>query len=524
MFASILLGLADSISKNTMCHDGRSGLSLQSRRVLRESRMSDQRQQAVESHPIYIAGNFKATDRPLDVISPYSGRCVYRTFLAGERDLEDALEAACFACTAMRALPVYERYRILMAIAQQLQQNRERFATMMAREAAKPFTTALTEVDRAVQTFNIAAEESRRLPGELLSIDWTPAGKHKEGRVKYFPVGVVAGISPFNFPLNLVAHKIAPAIAAGCPMVLKPASKTPITALVLAEIIDRIGLPDGGLSVMPMDRDTGNRLVTDPRIKLLSFTGSPGVGWRMKHAAGKKKVVLELGGNAALIVARDADLDKAAAQAVKGGFSYAGQSCIHTQRIFVERSCFQPFIAKLTAGIERLRAGDPEHPDTDIAVMIDRENAERIEAWVREAQRDGATVLVGGQRRDAFYEPTVLTDTGNEMKVCALEAFAPIVVVEAFTDFKAAVDAVNDSEFGLQAGLFTYDSRKIHYAFERLEVGGVLVNEAPTFRVDHMPYGGVKDSGLGREGPKYAIMEMMEPKILITDHEADEPD
>lgn len=479
--------------------------------------MSDS-QPIQETYPIYVAGAFKETAASLDVISPYSRQCVYRTFLAGEREFEEAVNAACSVRQIMRDLPVYERYQILMTIAQGIRDNRDRFALIMAKEAAKPLKTALGEVDRAIQTFTIAAEETKRLPGEVLSIDWTASGSHKEAIVKYFPVGVVAGIAPFNFPLNLVAHKIAPAIAAGCPIVLKPASKTPISALYLAKIIDQTCLPKGTLSVLPMDRNTGNKLVTDERFKLLSFTGSPTVGWDMKQKAGKKKIILELGGNAALIVEKDADIDNAVAKAVKGGYSFAGQSCIHTQRIYVEQSRFDDFIEKFQAGLERLRAGDPEDPDTDFSVMIDQDNALRIEAWVQEAEKNGAKVLSGGIRKDNLYAPTLLTHTRKQMKVCELEAFAPVVLIEPFNDFKEAIAAVNDSAFGLQAGLFTYDSRKIHYAFQSLDVGGVTVNEVPTFRADHMPYGGIKESGLGREGPKYAILEMMEPKVLVMDH------
>lgn len=473
---------------------------------------------SIETYPIYVAGTFKDTAVALDVVSPYSRQCVYRTFLAGSQEFEDAVAAACAVRRILRDLPIFERYQILTAIAERIREARERFALIMAREAAKPLKTALGEVDRAVQTFSVAAEESRRLPGEVLSIDWTPSGYNKEAIVKYFPIGLVAGIAPFNFPLNLVAHKIAPAIAAGCPIVMKPASKTPISALFLAQIIDQTSLPKGALSVLPMDRKTGDNLVTDDRFHLLSFTGSPTIGWDMKKRAGKKKVVLELGGNAALIVDKDANLDTAVPKAVTGAYSFAGQSCIHTQRIFVEKSIFDDFIEKFRSATKQLQMGDPENSETDISVMIDEDNAMRIEAWVQEAEKEGATVVSGGIRKDSLYTPTLLIHTRKDMKICAREAFAPVVVIEPFADFKEAVAAVNDSAFGLQAGVFTDDYRKIHYAFENLEVGGVTVNEVPTFRADHMPYGGIKDSGLGREGPKYAILDMMEPKVLVIDH------
>jgi acyl-CoA reductase-like NAD-dependent aldehyde dehydrogenase len=469
-------------------------------------------------YPIYVAGEFKTTAHPLDVISPYTQQCVYKTFTAGSGEYETAVAAACAARRTMQDLPVYERFRILAGISQDILTNRDELAVIMAREAGKPLKTAEVEIERAVQTFLIAAEEAKRLPGEVLSIDWHRSGIHKDAIVKYFPVGVVAAITPFNFPLNLVAHKIAPAIASGCPIVVKPASKTPITALSLAKIIDNAGLPKGALSVLPMDRDSGNRLVTDPRFSLLSFTGSAENGWKMKQQAGKKKVLLELGGNAALIVDKDADVEAAAAKAAGGGFSYAGQSCIHTQRIYVERSIFESFVTHFLAAMANFVAGDPEQPDTDFSVMISEQHAMRIEAWVQEAVTGGATLLAGGTRQGTLYAPTVLTGVKPGMKIYALEAFAPVVVIEPFTDFKTAIDAVNASDFGLQAGVFTFDSRKIHYAFQNLHVGGVMVNEAPSFRADHMPYGGIKDSGLGREGPKYAITEMLEPKILVSNH------
>ncbi|MGZ4960513.1 MAG: aldehyde dehydrogenase family protein [Methylomonas sp.] len=472
----------------------------------------------MSEYPIYLAGQFQTTSTPLPVLSPYSGQCVYQTYSAGPAEFETAATAAQAAQSAMQDLPTFERYRILQHVSAGILANRDEFATTMAREAGKPWKTALAEVERAAQTFLVAAEEAKRLPGEVLSMDWHPSAIHKDAIVKYFPIGPIAGISPFNFPLNLVAHKIAPAIAAGCPIVLKPASKTPISALLLAKLIDEAGLPHGGLSVLPMDRKTGNLLVTDPRFKLLSFTGSPEIGWQIKRDAGKKKVLLELGGNAALLIDEDADVTTAACKAVAGAFAYAGQSCIHTQRIYVEASLFDSFVKQFCAKMATLKSGDPELPTTDISSLIDESHARRIESWVDEALADGAMLMCGGKRRGSFYAPTVLTNTRNDMNVCKLEAFAPVVVIEPFSDFKQAVAAANDSGFGLQAGVFSFDSRRIRYAFENLQVGGVIVNDVPTFRADHMPYGGVKNSGLGREGPRYAIFDMLEPRILVDDH------
>ncbi len=466
-------------------------------------------------YAIYIAGEFRQTQTPLQVVSPYSGETVYQTWLAGASEFEAAVSAAEAVRQEMQDLPAFKRYAILMQIAEGLLQRRHEFATVLAREAGKPIRTGLGEVDRAAQTFVIAAEESKRLPGEVLSLDWHPSGAGKQGIVKYFPVGLVAGISPFNFPLNLVAHKLAPAIAAGCPMVLKPASKTPISALLLAELIDQTELPAGALSVLPMDRQTGNQLVVDDRFALLSFTGSPDVGWEMKKNCGKKKVVLELGGNAGLIIDQGTDLEAVIPKAVYGGFAYSGQSCIHTQRIWVHDSLYEAFIERYRAATEALVIGDPEDEASDVASLIDENNARRIASWVDEALDDGASLICGGERDGSIYSPTILSNTRMDMKVCCLEAFAPVVVVERFSAFSEAIASINDSDFGLQAGVYTSDQGKVQQAFEQLHVGGVVINDVPTFRADHQPYGGVKDSGLGREGPKYAIHDMLEPRILI---------
>ncbi len=472
----------------------------------------------ITHYPIYVAGEFKTTKTRLDIINSYSNSNVFQTCLATQEEFEIAVNSACSVKETMRDLPIYQRFQILMEIAEKLSSECNKMAKIIALEASKPLKIALAEVNRSIQTFIISAEEAKRLPGEVMSIDWSEAGANKEAIVKYFPIGVIAGIAPFNFPLNLAVHKIAPAIAAGCPIILKPASKTPIAALFLAQIIDQTSLPKGAFSVLPMDRQIGNQLVTDPRFNLLSFTGSPDVGWEMKKNAGKKKVILELGGNAGLIVDKDANIERAVEKSVVGAFSFAGQTCIHTQRIYVHTECFDQFIKLFKQGLSALKIGDPEDPETDFSSMIDEKNALRIESWVNEAVAAGAEVLCGGTRKGTIYAPTVLTNTKNDMKVCCLEAFAPIVIIEKFTNFKLTISAINESDFGLQTGIFTHDNRKINYAFTNLEVGGVIVNDVPTFRADHMPYGGVKDSGLGREGPKYAILDMMEPKVLVNDY------
>ncbi len=469
----------------------------------------------MEDYKIYIGGEFVETSKRLTVLNPYNQQTVASTYFAGPEELEFAIAKAERVKTELKNLPVFKRYEILMQIAAEIKNKREHLATVLCRESAKPMRYALGEIDRAAQTFIVAAEECKRLPKEYISIDWTPAGEGKEGLVKYFPIGLVAGIAPFNFPLNLAVHKLAPAIAAGCPIILKPASSTPLSSLELAKIIDKTLLPKGAVSIVPMDRKAGNQLVTDERFKLLSFTGSPVVGWEMKKNAGKKKVVLELGGNAAVIITPSADLEKAVTKSIVAGFSYSGQICIHAQRFFVHESVFKNFTTLFIAAAKKLKQGDPEQADTDVSNMIDEENAKRVEAWINEAVQLGATVLLGGKRNGNFVEPTVLTNTNKKMDVCSKEIFGPVVTIEKYTTFAEAVELLNDSDFGLQAGVFTLNDLEITTAFNTIETGGVIINDVPTFRVDHMPYGGIKDSGLGREGVKYAIHDMLEARILV---------
>jgi glyceraldehyde-3-phosphate dehydrogenase (NADP+) len=469
----------------------------------------------MEEYKIYLAGDFVATDNALEVHNPYYEKAFAKTYLAGKEELEKAIVSAEKVTKTMRDLPSFERYEILMQIAQGLKDNLNEIAQILSDESGKPMRYAKGEIQRSIQTFTVAAEEAKRLPSEVMSLDWTPAGKGKIGVVRYFPVGLVAGISPFNFPMNLAVHKIAPAIAAGCPIILKPSTNTPLSTLALAKIIDKTSLPKGAISILPMSREEGNQLVTDDRFKLLSFTGSPYVGWLMKAQAGRKKVLLELGGNAGMVVTKSADLDLAVAKAAIGGFAYSGQVCIHAQRIYVAKEIFDAFAQKFIEVVNNLKVGNPTEDSTEISAMIDENNAKRVEAWVNEAVEEGAKVLCGGHRKGTYYEPTVLSDTKPKMKVCALEVFGPVVTLEEFADFKEVIDEVNESEFGLQAGVFTNQIDEMDYAFTNLEVGGVIINDSPIFRVDHMPYGGIKDSGLGREGLKYAIQEMMEARILV---------
>ncbi|HXB13167.1 MAG TPA: aldehyde dehydrogenase family protein [Bacteroidia bacterium] len=466
-------------------------------------------------YPIYVAGELQSSPLLLNVTNPYTGEVFARTYNATQGQYEEAVKRALAVKKQMAEMPAFERYKALRYISDTITATRQHLAEILCAESGKPMHYALGEVDRAAQTFLIAAEEAKRLPKEYISIDWTPSGAKKEGMVKYFPVGIVAGITPFNFPINLVAHKVAPALAAGCPIILKPASSVPLSSLELAKIIAHTSYPKGAFSVLPMDRKNGNQLVTDERINLLSFTGSDVVGWEMKKNAGKKKVVLELGGNAAVIISSSADLQDACKKALVAGFSYSGQVCIHAQRFYIHHDLFEKFASEFIQSVETLQFGDPKDPSTDVSVMIDQANADRVETWVNEAVKQGAKVLCGGKKKGGFYEPTVLTHVREEMKVCSEEIFGPVVTFEKFTTFEEAVDKVNSARFGLQASVFTNSIIEMETAFNQLEVGGVVINDMPTFRADHMPYGGIKDSGLGREGVRYAIMEMMEPRILI---------
>ncbi len=466
-------------------------------------------------YKIYLAGNFVTTDEKLEVSNPYNNKVFATTYIAGKKEIEIAITKGKELEKTMRDLPIYKRYEILMQIANLIKADKLHLATILAQESGKPMRYALGEIDRAAQTFLVAAEESKRLPSEYFSLDWTPSGHGKEALVKYFPVGLISGISPFNFPLNLAAHKIAPAIASGNPIILKPARSTPLSILELAKIIDKTDLPKGAISLFPTDRVDGNQLVTDYRIKKLTFTGSPEIGWKMKSESGSKKITLELGGNAGVIVSENSNFSDAVAKCLVGSFAYSGQVCIHVQRIYVQDTIFDKFVQKFIEGTSKLKFGDPTDSETEISSMIDEENAKRVELWVNDAVADGAKVLSGGKRNGTYYEPTVITNTKPQMNVCSLEIFGPVVTIEKFSKFETAIAELNNSQYGLQAGVFTNNIQEINYAFNELEVGGVINNDVPSFRVDHMPYGGIKNSGFGREGLKYSILEMMEPKLLV---------
>jgi acyl-CoA reductase-like NAD-dependent aldehyde dehydrogenase len=469
----------------------------------------------VSTQGFLLDGKWVEDGDPVEIKAPYDGVVMGRVFQARREHAEAAIAAAVKAFGTTRRLPAFERQRVLRRVAESLAHRKEEFARTVAQEAGKPLKAARTEVDRCIFTFNVAAEEATRIQGEYLSLDWQEFTAGRWGIVRRFPLGPVAGITPFNFPLNLVAHKVAPAIAAGCSMVLKPAPQTPMSSFLLAEAVQQAGWPDGALNVLPLSNEDAGLLVSDERIKLISFTGSAPVGWDIKRRAGKKKVVLELGGNGGVIVHSDTDIAYAADRCVAGGFAYAGQTCISVQRILVERSVFQKFTDLLLAGVKKLKLGDPLDETTDLGPLIRESDAIRAYDWVQEAVRGGARLLCGGQRKGALLEPTVLTATRPEMKVNCQEIFAPVVTVEAYDDFHQAVKQINHSSYGLQAGIFTRDAKLLFSAYEELEVGGVIAGDAPSFRIDHMPYGGIKDSGLGREGLRYAIEEMTEPKLLV---------
>lgn len=469
----------------------------------------------MKDYKIYCGGNFISTGKKLEISCSYSDEVFATAYLAGKEELEKAIVAAENVKDEVAFMPSYKKYDALMKIARGMQDRKEELATALCLEACKPIKLARGEVDRAVQTFITAAEESKRLPGETMSIDWAPHGEGKEGIVKYFPLGLIAGISPFNFPLNLPAHKIAPALASGNCIIMKPARKTPLSQLILAEIIHNTPFPKGCFSVLPMDRVAGNMLVTDPRFAKLTFTGSAEVGWKMKQDCGKKRITLELGGNAGVIVTPSSDFKSAVSKCVGGAYAYAGQVCIHAQRLYVHESIYDRFLNEFVAQAKMLVTGHPLEENTQISAMIDHENALRVEEWVNEAVQQGAKIELGGTRERNLYHPTLLSGVKREMKVLCQEVFGPVTTIEKYSDFEEAVARLNDSDFGLQAGVFTNLLSEMNYAFNHIRAGGVMINEVPTFRVDHMPYGGVKDSGYGREGVRSAIYEMMEPKLLV---------
>jgi acyl-CoA reductase-like NAD-dependent aldehyde dehydrogenase len=463
----------------------------------------------------FLDGKWFTEGEAFHVLSPYDHSVVGTAYRATAAHAEKAVLAAQRAFATTKKMGAFERQNILRAISEGIRVKQEEFSRLMALEAGKPLKAARAEVDRAVFTFAVAAEEATRIGGEWLPLDWQASTAGRSAIIRRFSLGPILGITPFNFPLNLVAHKVAPAIAAGCTMVLKPAPQTPLCSLLLAEIVAGSGLPAGALNVLPLANPDAERLVADDRLRMLTFTGSGAVGWALKQKSGKKKVALELGGNAGVIVHSDADVEYASSRCVVGGFSYAGQSCISVQRIYVQRAVEEKFTASLLEGVKKLKTGDPLDDTTDVGPMISEEAARRVESWIEEAVAGGAEILAGGKRHGSMVEATVLTRTRPEMKVNCQEVFGPVVIIEPYDDFSDAIRRVNDSPYGLQAGLFTRDAKLLFTAFEDLEVGGVIAGDMSSFRIDHMPYGGIKESGMGREGLRYAIEEMTEPRILV---------
>ena len=465
-------------------------------------------------HMLFIDGEWVETKEVATVTSPYDGKVVGEVCLAGEPELERAVDSADKAFHVTRKLPSYKRAAILESIASQIRERREEIARTMTLESGKPIQLTLGEVDRAVMTFSISAEEAKRIPGEVIPLDLADGTEGRWGVVRRYPVGPVVSITPFNFPLNLVAHKIGPALAAGNTVVHKSPPQTPLTSSLLAEIIMESGPPAGAVNVVACSNEFAEKLVVDPRVKILSFTGSPRVGWYLKSKAPKKKVILELGGNAAVIVERDAKLDVVAKRLAAGAFANAGQICISVQRIYVQKDVYERFRDLFSLETKNVKVGDPMQPDTVVGPMINAKEADRAFSWITRARERGAVVVAGGKREGNLIEPTVLEMVPADAELYCEEAFAPVAILESYSEFDEAIRKVNDTRFGLQAGIFTNDARKIFKAFEEVQVGGVIINDYPTFRIDNMPYGGIKDSGFGREGVRYAIEEMTEPKLL----------
>ena len=470
---------------------------------------------SVKHFSLPIAGEMRATKAAEPVVNPYDGSIVATIGVGTSADMNDAIAAAAKEFEEFRSWPRFKRKEVLLGIAALLRERRDAFIERMIAESGKPRVYSGVEVDRAISTFTLAAEESTRFGGEVIPLDLSAATVGYTSIVQRFPIGVVGAISPFNFPLNLVAHKLAPAIAVGNTVVLKPPPQAPLSALALADVCYEAGLPRCALSVIHCEIPVAEELATDERIALLSFTGSARVGWHLKSIAGKKKVVLELGGNAAAIVASDADLAWAAKRCAVGSFAQAGQVCIKVQRIFVERPVYESFTQLYRNETDALGVGDPALPTTVVGPMIDTANADRVEAWVAEAVMEGASVVRGAKRTGNVLEPTILTGTQPGMKVEREEVFGPVSTLAPVDSIDEAIRHVNDTRYGLQAGIFTNDVRNIAKAFEELQVGGVIANDYPTLRVDNFPYGGIKDSGFGREGVRYAMEEMTELKTLV---------
>jgi len=464
-----------------------------------------------------IIGGSTAKKSPKTAIkSPYDGAVVGKVVFGDKDDFDRALQSACDSFKTISTMPAHDRARMLRRISAIMGERKQELGEIIRDESGKPITLALREVDRAVSTFALAADEALRIDGSCLPLDNTAVGAGRTGLYRRFPLGPILGITPFNFPLNLVCHKVAPAIAAGNSIVIKPSSQTPMSSLMLQQIAADAGLPAGVLNVVPCPSSVAGKFVGDPRIKMVTFTGSAEVGWGLKQRAAKARVTLELGGNAATIVEPDCDLVEAARRLAVGAFSNAGQICISVQRIYVHESVFAAFMELFLQIIDHeIKCGDPADPDVICGPMIDTANADRIEEWIKEAREGGAKVHRFGKQQGNVVPPTVLTRVDPGLRICNCEAFGPVAIVDSYKSFDEAIAKVNDSKFGLQSGIFTSDVGKLMKAFRELEVGGIIHNDTSNYRSDPMPYGGIKDSGLGREGLRYAVEEMTEPKLLV---------
>jgi len=468
-----------------------------------------------QRYPYYLANKAVFANEDLIVTDKYSGEPAARVAMADAIVIDKAIAAAVEAAEPMAKMPAYERQAVLDHCVKRFKERADELAYALCVEAGKPIKDAQGEVSRLIDTFRIAAEESTRISGEVIPMDISPRAKGYSGMSKRVPIGPCSFISPFNFPLNLAAHKVAPAIAAGCTFILKPASLTPIGALMIAEVLAETNLPIGAFSVLPCRREGAALFTEDDRLKLLSFTGSPDVGWALKAKAGKKQVVLELGGNAACVVDLDADIDDAVTRIVFGAFYQSGQSCIGVQRIYIHEKIYTEFKDKLVAATQALKMGDPKDPSTFIGPMISEAEASRLENWIKAATDNGANLLCGGQRDGNMLSATLLENVDHEQNIRNEEAFGPVALLDTFSSFDGVLKEINESKFGLQAGIFTRDLYKANKAWNTLEVGGVIIGDVPSWRVDHMPYGGVKDSGIGREGVKYAIEDMTELRLMV---------
>jgi acyl-CoA reductase-like NAD-dependent aldehyde dehydrogenase len=468
-----------------------------------------------DTYPYYLANRPESPNTDLEVMDKYTGAVATRVAMADKDAIDRGIAAAVRAAEPMRRMAAFERQAVLEHCVARFTERFDELAMALCIEGGKPIRDSRGEVTRLIDTFKIAAEEAVNINGQIITMDRSPRAKGYSGMWKRVPIGPCSFISPFNFPLNLAAHKIAPALAVGCPFVLKPASLTPLGAIIIGEILAETDLPEGAFSILPCRRDGAGLFTTDERLKLLSFTGSPEVGWDLKAKAGKKKVVLELGGNAAVIVDEDTDIDDAVARIIIGAFYQSGQSCISVQRILIHEAIYDTLKEKLIAATKKLKAGDPKDEDTFIGPVISDAEANRMAAWIDSAVKAGARILCGGGRDGRMLEATLLENVPRDEPLYAEEFFGPAALLTKFSNFDDAIAEVNDSKFGLQAGVFTRDIYKAHRAWDELEVGGVVIGDVPSWRVDHMPYGGVKDSGIGREGIRYALEDMSEIRLFV---------